>query len=151
MLGYVYEIYDKRTEECVYVGHTTSHPLKRWGGHIRKVFTPLGTKGRLAVHRYVAEQGPEHFDLRAREEGLYRDKTDLRKREQVWMDQLNPRCNTNKAYASEEHKREQARLSAARSRRIAWDQTTTEYTCAQRPKDWGPVPLSPKLLGAQTP
>ena len=95
LLGYIYEIYDKRTNECVYIGHTSGHPLKRWGEHIRLVFTP--TSKRTPVHEYMTEQEPMHFDFRVREEVFYKTRLDLRKREQVWMDQLSPRCNVKAA------------------------------------------------------
>ena len=99
MLGYIYEIYDKRTNESIYIGSTTKSPLQRWGNHIMKFFYRSAKTGHFVqkVYKYVANQGPDHFDFRVREEVFYQTRLDLRKREQVWMDQLKPRCNVHPA------------------------------------------------------
>ena len=43
-LGHVYDIYDKRTEESVYVGSTAKHYMERWGKHLGLSLGP-GTPG----------------------------------------------------------------------------------------------------------
>ena len=98
ILGYIYEIFDKRTGECIYVGSTTTHPMLRWSTHIRDMFKVR----RMFVHRYMFEQGPEHFDYRVLEECFCKYKVDLRKREQLYLDQRKPHCNRNAAYTTPE-------------------------------------------------
>ena len=116
-IGYVYEIYDKRTEESVYVGSTTKHYMERWGKHLVSVFQkPMKSQTRMLVHKYMLAEGPEHFDIRVREEVFWKTRLDLRKREQLWMDNLNPRCNVYPAYVTEEHRK---KLTNARARRWA--------------------------------
>ena len=103
-LGYVYEIYDTRTEESVYVGSTTKHYMERWGRHLTSVFRNRNRR-RMPVHKYMLAEGPEHFGFRVREDVFWEVITDLRKREQVWMDNLKPKYNVNPAYVTEEHKK----------------------------------------------
>ena len=107
-LGYVYEIFDKRTNECIYVGSTAKSPLKRWGNHIYFVF--YKRRNLRPFHKYMRAQGPDHFDFRVREEVFFQTNEDLRKREQVWMDQLKPKHNSKRAYSSAEYTREHQRL-----------------------------------------
>ena len=104
-LGYVYEFYDKRTEESIYVGTTTSNPMYRWGEHLMSVFRRNATS--RPVHKYLQAQGLDiiHVGFRVREEVFWEVITDLRKREQVWMDELKPKCNVRPAYRTEEHKK----------------------------------------------
>ena len=113
-LGYVYEIYDKRTEESIYVGTTNYNPLYRWAQHLMVVFR-RNSRTR-PVHKYMQAQGLDliHFGFRVREEVFWKVITDLRKREQVWMDNLKPKCNVNPAYVTEEQRK---KLQAARARR----------------------------------
>ena len=114
-LGYVNEIYDKRTEESTYVGSTTGNPMHRWAGHLMDVFRRF-TKVMLPIHKYLQAQGLDliHFGFRVREEVFWEVITDLRKREQVWMDNLKPKCNVNPAYVTEEQRK---KVRAARARR----------------------------------
>ena len=103
MLGYVYEIYDMRTEESAYVGSTTINPMQRWAGHLMDTFR----NGMMPVQKYLRAQGLDliHFGFRVREEVFWKTRLDLRKREQLWMDELKPKCNVIPAYATEEHKK----------------------------------------------
>ena len=103
-LGYVYDIYDKRTEESVYVGSTAKHYMERWGKHLVTVFMPRDPR-RGPVHIYMLAEGPEHFGIRVREEVFWKTKLDLLKREQVWMDELKPKCNVKAAYVTEERRK----------------------------------------------
>ena len=104
-LGYIYEIIDKRKPDVsVYVG-STNEPLHRWAQHLCAAFQPSHSS-RSPVHAYMKKEGPEHFDFRVLEECFWKDKVDLRKREQVWMDQRKPSHNRCPAYvAKEEAKR----------------------------------------------
>ena len=104
-LGYVYEIYDKRTEESIYVGTTNYNPLYRWAQHLMVVFR-RNSRTR-PVHKYMQAQGLDliHFGFRVHEEVFWKTRLDLRKREQVWMDKLNPRCNVRSAYCTKEHRK----------------------------------------------
>ena len=96
-VGYIYEIYDLRTGLSVYVGSTTKHPMLRWAQHVKLAFCgPYIMK----VNTHMRDEGPENFHWRVREETFYKTKLDLRKREQVWMDQLSPTCNDRRATAS---------------------------------------------------
>ena len=103
-IGYVYEIYDKRTEESVYVGSTTKHYMERWSRHLYSVFRNPRER-RMPVHKYMLAEGPEHFDIRVREEVFWDTNEDLRKREQLWIDNLNPRSNVYPAYVTPEDKK----------------------------------------------
>ena len=93
-VGYIYEIYDLRTGLSVYVGSTTKHPMLRWAQHVVQAFR----KKKQMVHKYMHAQGVENFSYRVREETFYKTKLDLRKREQLWIDQLGPKCNVHRAF-----------------------------------------------------
>ena len=96
----VYGIYDKRTDVCVYVGSTKNHILWRWGGHISHAYHPKQSNCKmqkhLRLHGYTNFE-PRHLDP---EPGKppFGCKEDMRKQEQVRMDELNPICNTNRAH-----------------------------------------------------
>ena len=96
----VYGIYDKRTDVCVYVGSTKNHILWRWGGHISHAYHPKQSNCKmqkhLRLHGYTNFE-PRHLDP---EPGKppFGCKEDMRKQEQVRMDELNPVCNTYRAY-----------------------------------------------------
>ena len=123
-LGYVYEIYDKRTEGSAYVGSTTKHYMCRWGKHLMKTFQDSRV-GRMTIHRYLKAQGKDliHFGFRVREEVFWKTRLDLRKREQVWIDNLGPKCNVTAAYVTEEHKK---KVRAAISKRYNAKNITCE-------------------------
>ena len=95
-LGYVYELVDTRNGECIYVGSTCGHPVYRWGTHIRDTFDKRERKS--FIHKYMFDQGIEHFELRVIEEVFWNDKVDLLKREQLLIDKRKTRCNRNAAY-----------------------------------------------------
>ena len=95
-VGYIYEIYDLRTGLSIYVGSSIKPAMIRWAEHVILAFHgPLNRRKR--VHRYMHAKGVENFNYRVREEMFYKTKQDLRKREQVWMDQLSPTCNERRA------------------------------------------------------
>ena len=94
-VGYIYEIYDLRTGLSVYVGSTTKHPMLRWAQHVKLAFCgPYIMK----INTHMRDEGPENFHWRVREETFYKTKLDLRKREQLWIDQLGPKCNVHRAF-----------------------------------------------------
>ena len=96
-LGHVYELFDKRKpDESVYVGSTSKHPLHRWAQHVCAAFS-LFSNGTCPVHKYMNEEGPEHFDFRVLEDCFWKEKIDMRKREQLWLDERSPRCNVQRA------------------------------------------------------
>ena len=100
-LGHIYEIFDKRKpDESVYVG-SSIEPLHRWGQHLCTAFES-NRSSRCHVHVYMKEEGPEHFDFRVLEDCFWKDRVDLRKREQLWMDQRKPSHNRCPAYVSKE-------------------------------------------------
>ena len=100
VLGHIYEIFDKRTGECIYVGSTSNHPLFRWAQHLCEAFRSVRKHGHSPVHDYMKDEGPWNFDFRVLEDCFWKEKTDLLKREQLWMDKLKPRCNVCPAYAN---------------------------------------------------
>ena len=125
-LGFVYEIFDKRKpDESVYVGSTSKHPFYRWAQHICTTFRNESTRSPTRpVHAYMFEQGPEHFDFRVLEDCFWKDKIDLLKREQVWIDERSPRCNRKAAY-----------LMKATSRQLAnhkWGKKPVVCECGAR-------------------
>ena len=98
-VGYIYEIYDLRTGLSIYVGASIKPAMIRWAEHVILAFHgPLNRRKR--VHRYMHVKGVENFNYRVREETFYKTKQDLRKREQVWMDQLSPTCNDYRAFST---------------------------------------------------
>ena len=106
-LGYIYEIFDKRKpDESAYVGSTKNHHMYRWAQHVCSVFAAQTNTPRfLKIHKFMREEGPDNFDYRVREEVFWEDSCDLRKREQLWLDQLKPKMNLKKAFTSVEDKR----------------------------------------------
>ena len=76
---------------------------------------------------YMLAEGPEHFGFRVREEVFWKTRLDLRKREQVWMDNLNPRCNVYPAYVTEEQKKNNAAVCVRR-----WDSKKVLCECGAR-------------------
>ena len=97
-LGHVYELFDKRKPDVsVYVGSTTKHPLHRWAQHLIYAFE-INRTGRCPVNDYMDGEGPEHFDFRVLEDCFWKEKVDLRKREQLYIDQRKPHCNRCAAY-----------------------------------------------------
>ena len=97
-LGHVYELFDKRKPDVsVYVGSTTKHPLHRWARHLICSFE-LNRAGRCPVNDYMHGEGPEHFDFRVLEDCFWKERVDLRKREQLYIDQRKPHCNRCAAY-----------------------------------------------------
>ena len=123
-LGYIYEIFDKRTGECIYVGSTSNHPTLRWAQHIMRVFLPAKTS---IISTYLRDQDIVNFDLRVLEDCFWKDKIDLRKREQLYMDQRKPRCNVVAAYTTPREK--QIKCNA---RRVRWSSKQTVCVCGAK-------------------
>ena len=97
LIGYVYAIYNVRTNETVYVGSTSNHPLFRWAKHV--LCAIQNPKRHKRVHRYMLAKGVHNFNYRILETTFWRVNEDLRKREQYWIDQLSPTCNEYRAFA----------------------------------------------------
>ena len=99
--GIVYGIYDKRTEECVYVGSSVNLMWWRWGHHIVHAFQPNCTNYNCKMQKHIRLHGAEHFEPRHLDPqpgASFGCKEDMRKQEQERMDELNPICNSYRAY-----------------------------------------------------
>ena len=98
----VYGIYDKRTDKCVYAGSTVNLMWWRWGHHIVHAFQPNCTNYNCKVQKHLRLHGAKHFEPRHLDpepgKPPFGCKEDMRKQEQVRMDELKPICNTNRAY-----------------------------------------------------
>ena len=103
MCGKVYGIYDRRTDECVYVGSTKFHIYCRWGQHISSTFAEKPSQPKL--NTYLRAQGVQQFEPR-RLHGtpddayaVFETRQDVRNAEQAWIDFLKTDYNTYRAVA----------------------------------------------------
>ena len=87
MVGFVYGIYDRRTDECIYVGSTIFHIWCRWGQHISESFKK--NPRQPILNTYLRAEHPYNFEPRVISAGeTFETNEDLRKREQELIDEM---------------------------------------------------------------
>jgi hypothetical protein len=107
----IYSIGDVETDECLYVGSTTD--FKRRRREHRRIRRGVGSP----IHKYIDSIGGwEKVDMIIEEELDDVSLPELRQIENWYIDKLNPKCNMNRAYQTEEDRREQKREENAKYR-----------------------------------
>lgn len=109
MKGIVYGIKDIRSGDLIYVGSTRQRLLcMRKGDHTKP------TKKQRPVHLYIADHGGwDAYTFECLEDGEFETLTDLRKKEQEWIDKLTPSQNHVRAYLSRDQYLENKRRDQA--------------------------------------
>jgi group I intron endonuclease len=91
--GRVYKIYNTADMNKIYVGSSKQTLTKRLAEH--KSCAKLGRTSK--IYNYIREKNYENFRIVLLEEMKYNDKSQLREREDFYINQLKPELNTNNA------------------------------------------------------
>ena len=90
-----------------YVGHTTNF-VERKGAHKTICSSEMNKLHQLKIYQNIrANGGWTNWEMMPLEEFPCENKTQARIREQYWIDKLQAQMNTNRAFQTEEQKKEQ--------------------------------------------
>ena len=89
-----------------YVGHTLKTPIQRLILHFMTAFKPKHANNKHYKHmrKILEKYGHKVFTMTPLETFTCNTVRELEKREQYWMDKLNPTLNTNRSYQTKKQK-----------------------------------------------
>src|SRR5437016_4054784 len=102
----VYKLVFKPDPSQFYIGSTALGLEDRFKKHVDSMIYPVKRTAQYKLYAFMKQHDKVNdWEMQCLQSGEWKDKTDARKREQEYIEELNPPLNARRAFLSDENKK----------------------------------------------